>query len=77
VRDLFGRDLDAEISHWVYVGDSTNDQLMFDAFPNSIGVANVRRFEAQLAHLPRYITDAERGAGFAEVARAVISAQSS
>ena len=77
VRDLLRRDLDAEISHWVYVGDSTNDQLMFEAFPHSIGVANVRRFEAQLAHLPRYITEGERGAGFAEVARAVISAQSS
>ena len=77
VRELFGRDLDAEIINWVYVGDSTNDQLMFEAFPNSIGVANVRRFEAQLAHLPRYITHDERGAGFAEVARAVISAQSS
>ena len=76
VRELFGRDLDAEIGNWVYVGDSTNDQLMFEAFPNSIGVANVRRFEAQLAHLPRYITHDERGAGFAEVARAVISAQS-
>lgn len=75
VSELFGRDLDAEINDWVYVGDSTNDQLMFEAFPNSVGVANVRRFEAELAHLPRYITDGERGAGFAEVARAVISAQ--
>ena len=76
VRQLFARDLDAEMDDWVFVGDSTNDQLMFDAFPNSIGVANVRRFEAQLAHLPRYVTNAERGAGFAEVARAVLSAQS-
>ena len=76
VRQLFDRDLDAEMDNWVFVGDSTNDQLMFEAFSNSIGVANVRRFEAQLAHLPRYITDAERGAGFAEVARAVMSAQS-
>ena len=77
VRKLFGRDLDAEIDNWVYVGDSTNDQLMFEAFPHSIGVANVRRFAAQLTSLPRYITEGERGAGFAEVARAVISAQTS
>ena len=76
VRELFGRDLDTEIDDWVFVGDSTNDELMFEAFPNSVGVANVRRFEAQLKHLPRYITDSERGAGFAEVARAVLSAQS-
>ena len=75
VRELFNRDLDEEINNWAFVGDSTNDQLMFKAFPNAIGVANVRRFEALLAHLPRYITDGERGAGFAEVARAVLSAQ--
>ena len=74
VRELFGRELDEEIDNWAYVGDSTNDQLMFEAFHNSIGVANVRHFESQLTHLPRYITDGARGAGFAEVARAVISA---
>ena len=75
VRELFDRNLSLEIDNWAYVGDSTNDQLMFEAFPNSVGVANVRRFEAQLAHLPRYITDFERGSGFAEVARAILSAQ--
>ena len=75
VHKLFGRDLALEMSQWAFVGDSTNDQLMFEAFSNSIGVANVRRFESQLATLPRYITEGERGAGFAEVAKAVLSAQ--
>ena len=75
VRELFGRNLDVELDNWAFVGDSTNDQLMFEAFNNTIGVANVRRFEAQLAHLPRYITDSERGAGFAEVAQAVLAAK--
>lgn len=75
VRELFARMLDAERQHWVYVGDSTNDQLMFAHFPHSVGVANIRRFEAELTHRPRYITQGERGAGFAEVVRAVLSAQ--
>ena len=75
LRQLFERDLDAEMDRWVFVGDSTNDQLMFEAFPNSVGVANVRRFKAQLVHLPRYITEGARGAGFAELAKAVLSAQ--
>ena len=48
---------------------------MFEAFAYSIGVANVRRFVPQLAHLPRYVTEGERGAGFAEVARAVLAAR--
>ena len=75
VRELLGRDLDAEMECWVYVGDSSNDQIMFEAFPNSVGVANLRRFEAQLTHKPRYIAQGERGAGFAEVAAAVLLAR--
>ena len=73
VRELLGRDLDAEIDRWVYVGDSTNDQLMFEHFPHSVGVANIARFVPQLQHLPRYVTQGERGAGFAEVARAILA----
>ena len=75
VRELYGRELDREIGRWAYVGDSTNDVLMFEHFPHSIGVANIRRFEAELAHPPRYITDGERGAGFAQVAQAILSAR--
>ena len=74
-RKLWRRDLDAELDRWVYVGDSTNDQLMFQAFHHSVGVANIRRFEAQLQHKPRYVTNGKRGAGFAEVAAAVLAAQ--
>ena len=73
VRELFGRDLDAEIDRWVYVGDSTNDQVMFEHFPHSVGVANIARFVPQLTHRPRFVTQGERGAGFAEVARAVLA----
>ncbi len=69
VRELWGRDLDAEIDRWVYVGDSTNDQVMFEHFAHSVGVANIRRFEAQLTHAPRFVTPSERGAGFSELAR--------
>jgi hypothetical protein len=72
VRELFGRELDAELERWVYVGDSTNDQLMFQHFPVSVGVANIRRFEAQLQHRPRYITRGERGTGFAELVWALL-----
>ena len=67
IRQLLGRELDAELDRWVYVGDSTNDQLMFQHFPHSVGVANIARFVPQLSHLPRYVTRAERGAGFAEL----------
>lgn len=68
VRELWGRDLDAEMGRWVYVGDSTNDQVMFRHFVHSVGVANIRRFADRLQHPPRCITQGERGAGFAELA---------
>ena len=75
LQRLFGRNLQPEIERWVYVGDSTNDQLMFQHFPCSVGVANLMRFAADLQVWPAYITQAERGAGFAEVARAVLAAR--
>jgi HAD superfamily hydrolase (TIGR01484 family) len=75
VRRLFGRELDSERERWVYVGDSTNDQAMFAFFPLSVGVANLRDFAEQLHTWPAFITDGERGAGFAEVASRVIAAR--
>ncbi|APW41695.1 HAD family hydrolase [Rhodoferax saidenbachensis] len=75
VRELFQRDLAQELGRWVFVGDSGNDQPMFEHFTHSVGVANIRRFESQLQHLPRYITPSERGAGFAEVTAAILEAR--
>jgi HAD superfamily hydrolase (TIGR01484 family) len=72
VRELYGRDLTQELDRWVFVGDSGNDQPMFQHFAHSVGVANIRRFEAQLQHKPRYITQGERGAGFAELVQALL-----
>ena len=75
LRRRFGRDLDQGLAHWVYVGDSTNDQVMFQRFPFSVGVANLRRFADELVHWPAWITQAERGRGFAELAAAVLEAR--
>ena len=72
---LLGRRLDDETPRWVYVGDSTNDQLMFSHLPLSVGVANLMDFAAALSVWPAYITTAARGAGFAEVARALLRAR--
>ena len=74
VRTLWGDDFAAQLHRWVYIGDSTNDQLMFAHLPHSFGVANVARFVPQLEHLPRYVTPSERGQGFIELARAITSA---
>lgn len=73
VRELLGRDLAQELDRWVFVGDSGNDQAMFEHFTHSVGVANIARFVPQLQNLPRYVTQGERGAGFAEVARTLLA----
>ena len=49
---------------------------MFGHFPLSVGVANLLRFADQLTVWPAYLTRGERGAGFAEVADALIAARS-
>jgi HAD superfamily hydrolase (TIGR01484 family) len=63
--ERFGVDLEAANRQVVYAGDSPNDAPMFAFFSKSVGVANVRRF-ADLR--PKYVTAAEAGAGFAELA---------
>jgi hypothetical protein len=45
---------------------------MFEHFAHSVGVANIKRFEKKLKHLPKYITQLERGAGFNEVASLIL-----
>ena len=59
----------------MFSGDSPNDAPMFGFFPNAVGVANVRDFAADMPHLPRWITAARSGAGFVELARALIAAR--
>jgi HAD superfamily hydrolase (TIGR01484 family) len=68
LREEFGIDLDAERDRFVFAGDSPNDEPMFDFFPYSIGVANVRRFSDRMNVLPAYVTAQGAGAGFAELA---------
>lgn len=74
-RELLGVVLEDEVDCWAYVGDSTNDQLMFRHFRHGIGVANIARFLDRLEHRPRYVTRGERGQGFAEVAQALLAAR--
>jgi HAD superfamily hydrolase (TIGR01484 family) len=75
VRRLLGRDLDAERDSWLYVGDSTNDEPMFAAFPLSVGVANIVDFADRLRQWPAYVTALDRGRGFVEIAESLLAAR--
>jgi HAD superfamily hydrolase (TIGR01484 family) len=71
--ELFGIDLDAELTRWIFCGDSPNDAPMFGYFPNAVGVANVRDFAADMDRLPHWITTSRSGAGFVELAEALLA----
>ncbi len=77
LRERYGMELEAERERCVFVGDSPNDAPLFAYLPNAVGVANIRRFEADLPHPPRYVTQKECGAGFAELAHALLAARGS
>jgi hydroxymethylpyrimidine pyrophosphatase-like HAD family hydrolase len=75
MSELFGVDLGKSRDRYVFSGDSPNDSPMFGYFPNGVGVANVRDFAADMDHLPRWITTAHSGAGFVELAKALLAAR--
>ncbi|WP_088893864.1 HAD family hydrolase [Leptolyngbya ohadii] len=67
---------DISVDSVVTVGDSPNDESLFDRgfFPHSVGVANIRHYVDRLNHKPSYITEAEEADGFCELARSIIQA---
>ncbi|HKI98089.1 MAG TPA: HAD-IIB family hydrolase [bacterium] len=71
--EVFGEELAAVRVQVVYAGDSPNDEPMFRHFPNAVGVANVRQWADLIAHPPRWVTQDEGGAGFAELAEALLA----
>jgi HAD superfamily hydrolase (TIGR01484 family) len=75
MHERFGVDLDAARECYAFVGDSPNDAPMFAYFPLSVGVANVRRLAARLDSAPAYVTAAESGTGFAELAARLLAAR--
>jgi HAD superfamily hydrolase (TIGR01484 family) len=75
VEHWLDQQLSEQLAHWVYIGDSSNDEVMFEHMQHSAGVANIARFLDRLEHVPRYLCAQSRGAGFAELASAVLQAR--
>lgn len=74
-HEAYGLDLDAVREQVVFAGDSPNDAPMFGYFPFSVGVANVRPFLDRIAAAPAFITAGDGGAGFVELADALLAAR--
>lgn len=71
-REVFKTDLDSIKETVVFVGDSPNDEPMFEYFPNAVGVANVLAFCDRLAFKPAWITKGKGGIGFAQLAKVLV-----
>ena len=72
LHECFGISPDVARDSFAFVGDSPNDQSMFEFFSCSVGVANVRDFESRIAVLPAFVTLAEGGSGFAEFSEVLL-----
>ncbi|MEA3222525.1 MAG: HAD-IIB family hydrolase [Thermodesulfobacteriota bacterium] len=57
---------------FLFIGDSPNDEPMFEAFSLSVGVANIKRFITKMEFLPKYITLGSGSLGFAEMASIIL-----
>ena len=60
---------------WIYAGDSPNDEPLFGFFEKSVGVANVAPYLDRMTIPPRWVTAAEAGMGFREMAERLLEAR--
>lgn len=73
--ERLGLDLERARHRIVFAGDSPNDAPMFGFFPHACGVANVRDFAGRMASEPAWIARSRGGAGFVEIAEAILRAR--
>jgi len=73
LKEVFNEDMNAVRDQVLFCGDSPNDSPMFGFFPHSVGVANVRAFEAQLEVSPTWVTRSAGGLGFAEMVQVILN----
>ena len=59
-----------------YVGDSMNDQQMFESLPLTVGVANIKHYWDKLDHHPSKVMSQPGGYGFAEFVDALLAVKS-
>jgi HAD superfamily hydrolase (TIGR01484 family) len=72
LESVFGIDDAQARDSFVFVGDSGNDASMFSHYRHTVGVANIEPYLDRLPQAPAYVTEAARGAGFVELAQALL-----
>lgn len=62
-----------QASDCVFIGDSPNDEAMFQHFPVSVGVSNIERFLSRMKFTPAYVTPRPGGYGFVNMVDALLN----
>lgn len=75
VAEQFAAELETGAGAFTFAGDSPNDAPMFAFFPHAVGVANLKEALERCTAAPAWITTAERGAGFVELAERILAAR--
>lgn len=68
LKNEFGLSEIEVLSKCIFVGDSPNDEPMFEKFPFSFGVANIKHFQGKIKNWPQFVSLSEGGKGFSEIA---------
>ena len=73
LKKAYGESVDDLLDGYTFCGDSPNDEPMFEFFPKSCAVANIREFIDTLEHHPTFITPSKGGLGFCELVDRILA----
>jgi len=73
LKNEYGLSQTEALNKCIFVGDSPNDEPLFAKFPLSFGVANIKKFANQLQNLPTFVSKANGGDGFTEIADRILA----
>jgi HAD superfamily hydrolase (TIGR01484 family) len=73
LNNEFGISEKVALKDCAFVGDSPNDEPMFEKFPHSFAVANLSQFLGKISKHPTYIANERGGLGFAQIAAQIIT----
>lgn len=72
LKNEFGVSAEQAKEQAIFIGDSPNDEPMWEYFPDGFAVANIQNFWNDLKSHPRYVANKPGGQGFAEIAEALL-----
>jgi len=77
LKRTHGREISQFEDKMLFIGDSPNDEPLFEELDYSIGMANIAPFLKDISHPPRYITEKEGALGFQQAAEIILKKRNS